>query len=66
MQRQHALYTPCNALRAFVFEQLRWRLERVRIVCSLESEFDKSKHGSYYVKEADGKKFVLRRELING
>ena len=30
--------------------QLLWRLERVRIVCSLESEFDKKKHGQYWVE----------------
>ena len=50
-----------------IVKQLLWRLERVRIVCSMESEFDKHKHGRYYVHEVDsGKKFVLVRELIDG
>ena len=53
-----------------IVQQLRWRLERVRIVCSLESEFDKKKHGVYYVEGlgADNQPglFVLVRELIDG
>jgi hypothetical protein len=50
--------------------RLRWRLERVRIVCSLESEFDPKDHGQYWVQATQPdpftghKRYLLRRRLM--
>ena len=50
-----------------IVKQLRWRLERVRIVCSLESEFDREDEGKYYVHDSNsGKKFVVVRTAWSG